>query len=206
MLPALSINTEYELRDRYLKQNGRIFLTGIQALTRLPIMQAMRDRAAGLNTAGFVSGYRGSPLGGYDQEMVRSKEYLEQYDIHFKNGLNEDLAATAVWGTQQLGLLDGAKKMAYLECGTARGPELIGPVMPFGTPMHSGLRGTAVCSRSPETITASSPRRLPTRVIMSLWGMRCRSFHHPMLQKSLNWGLPDLHYLALQGAGLVSRR
>ncbi len=149
MLPASSINTEYELRDRYLKQNGRVFLTGIQALTRLPIMQAMRDRAAGLNTAGFVSGYRGSPLGGYDQEMVRSREYLEQYDIHFKNGLNEDLAATAVWGTQQLDLLDGARKDGVFGIWYGKGPgvdrsgDAFRHANAFGTSRYGGVLAVA---------------------------------------------------------------
>lgn len=149
MLPAPSINTDYELRDRYLKQNGRIFLTGIQALTRLPIMQAMRDRAAGLNTGGFVSGYRGSPLGGYDQELVRSKEYLEQYNIHFKNGLNEDLAATAVWGTQQIDLFEGAKVDGVFGIWYGKGPgvdrsgDAFRHANAFGTSRNGGVLAVA---------------------------------------------------------------
>lgn len=149
MLPAPSINTDYELRDRYLKQNGRVFLTGIQALTRLPIMQAMRDRAAGLDTAGFVSGYRGSPLGGYDQELVRSKEYLEQYNIHFKNGLNEDLAATAVWGTQQLEMFEGARHQGIFGIWYGKGPgvdrsgDVFRHANAFGTSKYGGVLAVA---------------------------------------------------------------
>lgn len=149
MLPAPSINTEYELRDRYLKQNGRVFLTGIQALTRLPIMQAMRDRAAGLDTAGFVSGYRGSPLGGYDQELVRSHDYLEQYNIHFKNGLNEDLAATAVWGTQQLDMFEGAKHQGVFGIWYGKGPgvdrsgDVFRHANAFGTSKYGGVLAVA---------------------------------------------------------------
>lgn len=149
MLPAPSINMDYELRDRYLRQDGRIFLTGIQALTRLPIMQAMRDRAAGLKTAGFVSGYRGSPLGGYDQELVRSKEYLEKYNILFKNGLNEDLAATAVWGTQQTDLYDGAKYDGVFGIWYGKGPgvdrsgDVFRHANAFGTSRYGGVLAVA---------------------------------------------------------------
>ena len=87
------------LDDKYARFDGRVYLTGIQALVRLPILQKRRDRAAGLNTAGFISGYRGSPLGGYDQQLFAARKHLEQYDIKFQPGVNEDLAATAVWGS-----------------------------------------------------------------------------------------------------------
>jgi len=97
------------LEDKYTLQSGRIYLSGIQALVRLPMMQRERDRAAGLNTAGFISGYRGSPLGGYDNALWQAQHLLERHDIRFQPGLNEDLAATAVWGSQQVGLFPGAK-------------------------------------------------------------------------------------------------
>src|ERR1700681_2406617 len=82
------------LEDKYVLQSGRIYLSGIQALVRLPIMQRERDRAAGLNTAGFISGYRGSPLGGYDTALWQASRLLAENDIRFVPGLNEDLAAT----------------------------------------------------------------------------------------------------------------
>jgi indolepyruvate ferredoxin oxidoreductase len=93
------------LNDKYELEKGRIFLTGIQALVRLPLMQRARDRAAGLNTAGFISGYRGSPLGGYDQALWAINPLLKKNHIHFEPGVNEDLAATAVWGSQQLNMV-----------------------------------------------------------------------------------------------------
>src|SRR6202035_1601976 len=96
------------LDDKYLVDQGRIYLTGVQALVRLPMMQRRADRTAGLNTAGFVSGYRGSPLGTYDRELWAAKRHLDNDDIVFQPGLNEDLAATSVWGTQQVGLSEGA--------------------------------------------------------------------------------------------------
>ncbi len=95
---------QVSLEDRYTLDRGRIYVTGAQALTRLPILQRSRDAAAGLHTGGFISGYRGSPLGGYDIALWQAGDYLRDNHIRFQPGVNEDLAATAVWGTQQVGL------------------------------------------------------------------------------------------------------
>ena len=92
--------------EKYNCGDGRVYLSGNQALVRLPIEQARRDRAAGLKTAGFISGYRGSPLGHLDQDFTRVKTLLETLDIRFQPGVNEDMAANAVWGTQQIGFFD----------------------------------------------------------------------------------------------------
>ena len=113
---------EVSLEDKYTLQSGRVYLTGLQALVRLPLMQRARDRAAGLNIAGFVSGYRGSPLGGYDNALWQAKAVLEKNDIRFQPGLNEDLAATAVWGTQQVGLFPGAKVDGVFGIWYGKGP------------------------------------------------------------------------------------
>ena len=90
------------LDDKYTLPAGRAFMSGIQALVRLPMLQRQRDASAGLNTAGFISGYRGSPLGGYDQALWAAKKHLSSQNIVFQPGVNEELAATAVWGSQQL--------------------------------------------------------------------------------------------------------
>ena len=84
------------LEDRYTLERGTVFLTAMQALTRLPMLQRERDRAAGLNTAGYISGYRGSPLGGLDQALWEARKHLEAHHVVFEPGVNEDLAATAV--------------------------------------------------------------------------------------------------------------
>jgi len=97
------------LDDKYEVETGRVFLTGIQALVRLPMMQHELDRRAKLKTAGFISGYRGSPVGGLDQQLWRAQKFLDKHSIVFKPGLNEDLAVTAVWGSQQANLYPGAK-------------------------------------------------------------------------------------------------
>jgi indolepyruvate ferredoxin oxidoreductase len=97
------------LEDKYALATGRVFLTGIQALTRLLIMQRQRDVAAGLNTAGFVSGFQGSPLNNMDQTLWEAEKHLKQHHVHFQPGHNEELALTAVWGSQQVNLLKGAR-------------------------------------------------------------------------------------------------
>ncbi|MDB5493384.1 MAG: pyruvate ferredoxin/flavodoxin oxidoreductase family protein, partial [Phenylobacterium sp.] len=101
-------HTEVTLDDKFLLTEGRVFITGVQALLRVLIDRRRLDQAAGLNTAGFVSGYRGSPLGGLDQQAHRAEKFLAEANVVFKEGLNEDLAATAVWGSQQANLFPGA--------------------------------------------------------------------------------------------------
>ena len=91
------------LDDKYSLDYGRAFMSGVQALVKLPMLQQLRDRLAGKNTAGFISGYRGSPLGGYDQALWKAEKFLKAQNIVFQPGVNEELAATALWGTQQLG-------------------------------------------------------------------------------------------------------
>ncbi|MQX38107.1 indolepyruvate ferredoxin oxidoreductase family protein [Roseospira navarrensis] len=128
------------LEDKYRLSEGRVFMTGIQALTRLLLAQRQRDRAAGLNTGGFVSGYRGSPLGAYDKELWRAKTYLDAENIHFQPGVNEDLAATAVWGTQQTGLFQGATVDGVFGVWYGKGPgvDRSGDVF-----KHGNMAGTA---------------------------------------------------------------
>ena len=97
------------LDDKYAAREGEVYMTGTQALVRLPMMQHLRDRAAGLDTACLISGYRGSPLGNFDRALWQARPFLERHGVLFQPGVNEDLAATALWGTQQVGLFPGAK-------------------------------------------------------------------------------------------------
>jgi indolepyruvate ferredoxin oxidoreductase len=113
---------DIKLDDKYTRDAGRVYLTGVQALTRLPMLQQQRDQRAGLNTAGFVSGYRGSPLGGLDKELWKANKHLERHRITFQPGLNEDLAATAVWGTQQVNLFQGARYDGVFSLWYGKGP------------------------------------------------------------------------------------
>lgn len=110
------------LDDKYALQSGCVFLTGTQALVRLTMLQQVRDQAAGLNTAGYVSGYRGSPLGGLDQTFWKAQPWLDAHHITFQPGINEDLAATAVWGTQQVNLFPGAQYDGVFGLWYGKGP------------------------------------------------------------------------------------
>ena len=103
--------SERKLSEKYLKESGVVYLTGIQALVRLPIDQMRRDRKAGLKTGAFISGYEGSPLGGYDLALMREKALLDQHNIHFRSGLNEEIAATSVFGATILDTLGGEKRV-----------------------------------------------------------------------------------------------
>jgi indolepyruvate ferredoxin oxidoreductase len=136
---------DVSLEDKYTARTGKIFLSGIQALVRLPIIQRERDLAAGLSTAGFISGYRGSPLGGLDENLWKAKGHLEANHIQFVPGVNEDLAATSVWGTQTVGLIgetryDGVFAMWY---GKGPGVDRCGDVFKHmnhaGTAQHGGV-------------------------------------------------------------------
>jgi indolepyruvate ferredoxin oxidoreductase len=129
------------LDDKYALERGRAFMSGVQALVRLPMLQRQRDLAAGLNTAGFVSGYRGSPLGGYDQALWAAKKHLQQHHIVFQPGVNEELGATAVWGTQQLDLYPEKKKYdGVFGIWYGKGPGVDRSIDVF---KHANMAGTA---------------------------------------------------------------
>ena len=143
------LDTDYTLEDKYRRTQGRIYLSGVQALVRLPLMQHLRDARAGLNTAGFVSGYRGSPLGGFDLELWRAKKHLEAAGVTFTPGLNEDLGATMVWGTQQVNLFPGARHDGVFGLWYGKGPgvDRCGDVFKHanaaGTSKHGGVLALA---------------------------------------------------------------
>ena len=134
-----------KLDDKYTSTTGKIFISGIQALVRLPMMQRQRDLAAGLNTAGFVSGYRGSPLGGLDENLWKAQKLLEENHIKFVPGVNEELAATAVWGTQTVDLIGPAKYDGVFALWYGKGPgvDRCGDVFKHmnhaGTAKHGGV-------------------------------------------------------------------
>jgi indolepyruvate ferredoxin oxidoreductase len=143
--PVPLVFGDYALEDRYRLGKGRVYLTGIQALVRLPMMQRQRDLAAGLNTGGFISGYRGSPLGMYDHALWGAKKYLKESNIHFQPGLNEDLGATAVWGTQQVNLYPGATVDGVFGIWYGKGPgvdrsmDALKHANSAGTSAHGGV-------------------------------------------------------------------
>ena len=134
---------QVSLDDKYTLSSGRVFLTGLQALVRLPMMQRQRDDAAGLNTAGFISGYRGSPLGGYDAALWQASRFLKNNHIHFQPGVNEDLAATSVWGSQQINLWPGAKYDGVFGIWYGKGPgvDRSGDVLKHGNVAGAAAKG-----------------------------------------------------------------
>jgi indolepyruvate ferredoxin oxidoreductase len=137
------------LDDKYTLDAARAYMTGIEALVRLPMLQHQRDRQRGLNTAAFISGYRGSPLGGVDQAFWRARRWLEPHNVVFQPGVNEELAATAVWGSQQTNLFAGARYDGVFAMWYGKGPgvdrsmDVLKHANAFGTSRYGGVLAVA---------------------------------------------------------------
>ncbi|MEE4108703.1 MAG: indolepyruvate ferredoxin oxidoreductase family protein, partial [Halieaceae bacterium] len=137
------------LDDKYALDTARAYMTGIEALVRLPMLQHQRDQQRGLNTAAFVSGYRGSPLGGVDQAFWKAKPWLDRHNVHFQTGINEELAATAVWGSQQTTLFEGARYDGVYAMWYGKGPgvdrsmDVFKHANAFGTSRYGGVLAVA---------------------------------------------------------------
>ncbi len=136
------------LADKYVLDHGRVYITGIQALVRLPLDRVRLDRKAGLDTRGFISGYRGSPLAGYDQQLIAAKRDLDAHGIVFTPGVNEELAATAVWGSQKVGgadaTQDGVFGIWYGKApGVDRSTDVFKHANQSGTSRHGGVLAVA---------------------------------------------------------------
>ncbi|MCT4333521.1 indolepyruvate ferredoxin oxidoreductase family protein [Paracoccus sp. YLB-12] len=149
---------EFTLADRFDLSKSHVLLNGTQALVRLMLMQAARDKAAGLNTAGYVTGYRGSPLGGVDLQMMREGKRLSEANVLFQPGLNEDLAATAIWGSQQAelrgeGKYDGVYALWY---GKGPGVDRTGDVMRHANMAGSSKHGGVVMAMGDDHTGESS--------------------------------------------------
>lgn len=171
-IPA-SVLDQYELDDRYRRTEGRVFLTGAQALVALLLMQRRLDRANGLNTAGFVSGYRGSPLGAVDQSLWRAQKFLDSHDIRFLPAINEDLAATAVLGTQQVEvepsrIVDGVFAMWY---GKGPGVDRAGDALKHGNAYGSSPHGGVLVVAGDDHGCASSSMSHQSDVAFMAWYM-----------------------------------
>jgi indolepyruvate ferredoxin oxidoreductase len=149
------------LDDRFDLEKSPVLMNGTQALVRLMLMQKARDRAAGLNTAGLVTGYRGSPLGAVDMQMMRAKKHLDAADVVFQPGLNEDLAATALWGSQQAelrgeGKFDGVFGLWY---GKGPGVDRSGDVF-----RHVNMAGTSPMAACWWRWATTTPAKAPPPV------------------------------------------
>jgi indolepyruvate ferredoxin oxidoreductase len=143
---------------RFTQSRGEIFINGLHALVRLPMMQRLRDAAAGLNSAGFISGYRGSPLGGYDQLVISSQKLLAEHHVRFEPGLNEELAATSIWGTQQTGFIGGFRYDGIfgLWYGKCVGVDRCGDVFKFANWVGTSATGGVLCIAGDDHAAQSS--------------------------------------------------
>ena len=183
------MSVEITLDDKYTAAEGRVFLSGTQALVRLPMVQMRRDRAAGLKTATFISGYRGSPLGNYDLQLMRAKKFLEPLDITFQPGLNEDLAATAIWGSQQVGLSDGATRDGVLGLWYGKGPgvDRSGDALKHGNAAGSSAHGGVLAFAGDDHTCKSSsiPHQSDHAFISALMPMLYPSSVHEFIEMGL---------------------
>ncbi len=148
-MDALVYAPSVSLDDKYLVEGSQVFITGVQALVRLPLLRREVDAKNGLNTAGFISGYRGSPLGTYDKQLWHERKRLADHHIIFQPGVNEELAATAVWGSQQAGLFPGARYNGVFGVWYGKGPgvdrsgDAFKHANMFGTARHGGVLAVA---------------------------------------------------------------
>jgi indolepyruvate ferredoxin oxidoreductase len=189
-----------KLSDKYTLERGRVYLTGIQALVRLPIDQMRRDRAAGLKTGAFISGYEGSPLGGYDMALARSGKLLPEYNIHFRPGVNEDLAATAVMGSQIYEVIGKNKVDGVLGIWYGKGPgvDRSGDIL-----RHANLGGTGkncaallLCGDDP--ISKSST--IPHQSDFSLFNLGIPYLYPGNTQEIIDYGLLAIAMSRFSGA------
>ncbi len=180
---------EITLNDKYELVEGKAYMTGIQALVRLPVDQKRLDLRRGLNTAGFISGYRGSPLGGYDQQLRAVESMLDEHDIKFWEGLNEDLGATAVWGSQQLGLFPGARRdgLFGIWYGKAPGVDRTGDVFKHANAAGTSKYGGVVAIVGDDHLCKSST--LPSQSEYAMQDAEIPVLNPASIQDVLDYGL-----------------
>src|SRR6266496_2564109 len=179
---------DFSLNAKYTQERGRIYLSGIQALVRLPLDQHRADRRLGLNTATFISGYRGSPLGGFDQTLERQAKLLQDHNVVFSSGLNEDLGATAVFGSQMAGLFpnpkyDGVLGMWY---GKAPGVDRTGDVFKHANYAGVGRNGGVLALAGDDPISKSST--LPSHSEVALYDALMPTIFPGTVQEILDFG------------------
>lgn len=164
---------DYQLDDRYTRTSGQVFLTGTHALVRIPMLQAEADKKRGLKTAGFISGYRGSPLGNYDRELWQATSHLEKHNIKFTPGINEELAATAVVGSQQVETsgyadYDGVFGIWY---GKGPGVDRASDALKHGNSFGSSPNGGVLVIAGDDHGAVSSSMNHQSEQIMQSWMM-----------------------------------
>ena len=177
------------LDDKWTLERGRAFMTGTQALIRLPMLQRERDLKAGLNTAGFITGYRGSPVTSVDQTAMKAKKYLEEHHVKFHPGMNEDLAATSVWGTQQTNLYPDAKYDGVFAMWYGKGPgvDRCGDVFKHGNNAGSSKHGGVLVLAGDDHAAKSSSTAHQSDHILTHCGIPV--LYPSSVQEYLDYGL-----------------
>jgi indolepyruvate ferredoxin oxidoreductase len=178
-----------KLSDKYLAEKGVVYLTGIQALVRLPLDQMRRDRRAGLNTGAFISGYEGSPLGGYDLALSGSRKLLDEFNIHFQPGVNEDLAATSVMGSQIAEVLGKSKVDGVLGIWYGKGPgvDRSGDIFRHANLAGTGKNCAALVLAGDDHVSKSST--IPHQSDFSLYNFGIPFLYPGNVQEVLDYGL-----------------
>ena len=178
----------FSLDDKFLKEEGRIVLSGLQALVRIPLDQHRADRAAGLNTASFISGYRGSPLGGLDILLARNKKLLDRHQVVFMPGVNEDLGATAVFGSQLANLMPEPKYDGVLGMWYGKGPgvDRSGDIFKHANFAGVGRHGGVLAVAGDDPISKSST--LPTHSEVALFDARMPILYPGNVREVIEYG------------------
>jgi indolepyruvate ferredoxin oxidoreductase len=197
---AIGIDLDYRLHDAITKAEGRVFTSGTQALVRLLVMQRLADRRDGIRSGGFISGYRGSPLAGVDTELWRSKSALADHDIKFLPGINEDLAATAVSGTQRVGddpnrIVDGVFALWY---GKGPGVDRAGDAIRHGHAAGASAAGGVLLVVGDDHAATSSS--IPNASDMSLMGWGIPIVHPASVDEYIEFGLWGIAASRFSGA------
>jgi indolepyruvate ferredoxin oxidoreductase len=188
------------LSDKFTVERGGVYLSGIQALVRLPMDQMRRDRRAGLNTGTFISGYEGSPLGGYDLALARTKKLLDEYQIHFRPGVNEDLAATAVMGSQMIEAIGSTKVDGVVGIWYGKGPgvDRSGDILRHANMAGTGKNCAALVLAGDDHGCKSST--LPHQSDFSLYNLGIPFLYPGNTQEILDYGLLAIALSRFSGA------
>ena len=188
------------LDSKYEQEQGTVYLTGIQALVRLPMDQMRRDRRAGLSTAAFISGYEGSPLGGYDLALMRVKRLLEEHRIHFVPGVNEDLAATSVFGSQIHHVLGESRYDGVVGIWYGKGPgvDRSGDVLRHANIAGTGKNCAALALGGDDHVSKSST--IPHQSDLSFYNLAMPIFYPGNTQETLDYGLLAIALSRCSGA------
>src|SRR5579864_9010185 len=194
-----------KLDDKYRSEEGQAYLTGIQALVRLPMDQMRRDRRAGLNTAAFISGYEGSPLGGYDLALARVKPLLEEHRIRFVPGVNEDLAATSIFGTQIFHVLGESRYDGVVGIWYGKGPgvDRSGDILRHANMAGTGKNCAALALGGDDHLSKSST--IPHQSDFSFYNFGLPLFYPGNTQETLDYGLYAIALSRWSGAWVAMK-